>query len=173
MVQQEAANMAAYRWKTRLLVCPRMSRHIFTCVSSLTSLWEKPPQMNHDCWAHSLIHSNKFDLSTLLVHLPLHSCKSQLSFLNGNWLVNDAFVTCYFRRLNRGNYDALQNRITYLPVSLAPCHPSCVVLGFCPFHLVVRSSDLLQGSFIQGPKAVRDSSGLLGFLLWLGGHCEN
>lgn len=73
------------------------------------------------------------------MHLSLHSCESQWSFLNGNWLVNHVSVTLFFfffTNLSRGNYDALQSCITYLPISLASSSPSCVVLGFGPFHLV-------------------------------------
>lgn len=77
--------------KTRLLLCQRRSRLAFSCVPSLRSFLNQPPQMNHHCWAmlnYSLPHHPKFHLNNLLVHLSLHSCESQWSFLNGNWLVN-------------------------------------------------------------------------------------
>ena len=86
--------------------------------------------MNHHYWAklsYSLPHRLKFQLDNLLVHLSLHSCESQCSFLNGNWLVNHVSVTFFLTNLSGGNYDALQSCITYLPISLAFGPLSCVV----------------------------------------------
>lgn len=85
--------------KTRILLCQKKARLAFTCVPSLRSFFNQPPHMNHHCWtmlSYSLPYHPKFHLNNLLVHLSLHSCESQWSFLNGNWLVNNVSVTHFF-----------------------------------------------------------------------------
>lgn len=123
--------------KTRLLLCQRRSRlFMLTCVPSLRSFWNQPPQMNHRRWVmlnYSLPHHPRFHLNNLLVHLSLHSCESQWSFLNGNWQVNHVSVTLFsFSNLSGGNYDASQSCIAYLPISF---HLLLGVLTFCRVSL--------------------------------------
>lgn len=49
-----------------------------------------------------------------------------------------------------GNYDTLQFCFASLPISLA----SCVVLGFCPFHVILGALNSRGAYFVLGPKAV-------------------
>lgn len=102
-------------------------------------------QMNHCCW----VMLNYFAATPSQISpqqpagalVPAQLWKpvvfSEWKLANKPCFCHTFFV--FFRNLNGGNYDALPYCITYLPISLAPSSPSCVVLGFCPFHLVFRA----------------------------------
>lgn len=120
--------------KTRLLSC-RRSRLAFSCVSSLRSFLNTPPQMNQHCCL--VIQSHTFPK----VSPQQPACAlatAQWSFLNGNWQVNHVSVTLFFLSKRRKLWCI--TILHHLPSSfLGPSLPSCVVLGFCPFHLVFRA----------------------------------
>lgn len=106
-------------------------------------------------------HHTTCHVCNLLVHLSLHSCENQWSFLNGNWLLNHvSFALFFFTKQSGGNYDALQFCITYLPICLASSSPSSAVLGFCPFHLVFTVLNFCRVSWSEIQKVFMWSLGL-------------
>lgn len=62
-----------------------------------------------------------------------------------------------------GNYDTRLFCFAYLPTSLASCTLSCVVLGFCPFPVILGVLNFSGVYSVLSPKAVGVLSGVWGF----------
>lgn len=119
---------------------------------------------------HSTPHHPKCHLDNLLVHLSLHSCESQWSFLNGNWLVNHVSVTLFIFYKTKWRKLWCIAVLHHLPSNLFGLQFSLQCsIGFLSLPSCIQSIELLRGYLVQGPKAVWVFRGLSGFPLCLEG----
>lgn len=116
-------------------------------------------------------HHTTCHVCNLLVHLSLHSCENQWSFLNGNWLLNHVSVALFFSQSKAEE-------------TMMHCSSASLTFQFVwpqvlpPVQYWVSVPSILFSRYwtfvgFLGRRSKRFLCGLLGFSLGLAGNQEN